>query len=69
MVTTIRVEDDGAVRSLVLCRPEKLNTITRELRDELGRALDDADTDPGVKVILLRAEGRAFCAGFDLGRR
>jgi enoyl-CoA hydratase len=65
-MVAIRVEDDGAVRHLVLCRAAEFNTITPELRDELGAALDDADRDPGVNVVLLRAEGRAFCAGFGL---
>jgi enoyl-CoA hydratase len=63
---SIRVEHDGAVRNLVLCRPESYNTLTPVLRDELAAALDDADVDPSVKVVLLRAEGRAFCAGFEL---
>jgi enoyl-CoA hydratase len=62
----IRVEDDGAVRRLVLCRPDEFNTITPQLRDELDAALDVADGDPGVKVVLVAAEGRAFCAGFGL---
>lgn len=66
MGDAIRIEDDGAVRHLVLCRPEAYNTITVELRDELGAALDAADTDRGVKVVLVRAEGPAFCAGFGL---
>ena len=64
--TAIRVEDDGPVRRLVLCRPGEYNTITPGLRDELGAALDAADRDDAVKVVLLRAEGRAFCAGFGL---
>jgi enoyl-CoA hydratase len=63
---TILVEDDGAVRRLVLCRPDELNTITPRLRDELDTALDAAERDPAVKVVLLAAEGRAFCAGFGL---
>jgi enoyl-CoA hydratase len=65
-VTAIRIEDEGAVRRLVLCRPAELNTITTELRDELSQALDDADRDRNVKVVLVSAEGRAFCAGFGL---
>ena len=63
MGDAIRFEDDGAVRHLVLCRAEEFNTITPALRDELDAALDAADRDPGVKVVLVRAEGRAFCAG------
>lgn len=62
----VRVEDDGAVRRLVLCRPDELNTITPQLRDQLAAALDEADRDTAVRVVLLSAEGRAFCAGFGL---
>ena len=66
MGEAIRIEDDGAVRHLVLCRPDEYNTITVALRDELGAALDAADADNAVRVVLLRAEGKAFCAGFGL---
>ena len=66
MGSTIRIEDQGAVRRLVFCRPDEFNTITPQLRDELDAALDAADRDPSVKVVLLTAEGRAFCAGFGL---
>jgi enoyl-CoA hydratase len=62
----IRVDDDGAVRHFVLCRPDEYNTITPELRDELVTTLTDADRDPGVHVVLLRAEGPAFCSGYGL---
>jgi enoyl-CoA hydratase len=65
-MTSLRVEDDGHVRRLVLCRPAEYNTITPGLRDELGVALDAADRDDGVRVVLLCAEGPAFCAGFGL---
>ena len=63
---TLRAETDAGVRSLVLCRPAEYNTITPALRDELGAALDEADADRDVRVILLRAEGPAFCAGYGL---
>ncbi|MDA8279407.1 MAG: crotonase/enoyl-CoA hydratase family protein [Actinomycetota bacterium] len=66
MPQAVRVETEGAVRRLVLCRPAELNTITPALRDELDDALDTADRDRDVKVVLLCAEGRAFCAGFGL---
>jgi len=65
-MTAIRIEDDGAVRHLVLCRGDEYNTITPEFRDELGSALDEADVSETVKVVLVRAEGKAFCAGFGL---
>ncbi len=66
MGDAIRIEDEGAVRRLVLCRPAEFNTITPQLRDELDEALDRADRDASVRVVLLSAEGRAFCAGFGL---
>jgi enoyl-CoA hydratase len=65
-VSAIRVEDDGAVRHLVLCRPEKYNTITLRLRDDLSATLEAADDDPRVRVVVLRAEGPAFCSGYGL---
>lgn len=63
---TLRTETVAGVRHIVLCRPEAYNTITPELRDELAAAIDEADADHDVHVILLRAEGPAFCAGYGL---
>ncbi len=62
----VTVTTDGPVRVLTLSRPDELNTITLELRDQLGAALDDAAGDRDVHCVLLRAEGRAFSAGFGL---
>jgi enoyl-CoA hydratase len=64
--TTLRTETADGVGSIVLCRPAEYNTITPALRDELAAAIDAADADPAVHVILLRAEGPAFCAGYGL---
>ena len=63
---TIRTETADGVRSLILCRAKEYNTITPQLRDELAQAIDDADGDRDVRVILLRAEGPSFCAGYGL---
>ena len=63
---TLRTETEAGVRSIVLARPGEYNTITPALRVELEAAIDEADADPAVRVILLRAEGPAFCAGYDL---
>ncbi|SFP79509.1 enoyl-CoA hydratase [Amycolatopsis arida] len=62
----IRTETADGVRSIVLARPERYNTITPELRDALAAAIDEADADPEVRVMLLRADGPAFCAGYGL---
>jgi enoyl-CoA hydratase len=65
-VKTLRTETANGVRHLVLCRAAAYNTITPDLRDELAAAIDAADDDPDVHVMLLRAEGPAFCAGYGL---
>lgn len=65
-MNTLRTETRNGVRHVVLCRAAEYNTITPELRDELAAAIDAADEDRDVRVILLRAEGRAFCAGYGL---
>ncbi|MGH3516485.1 MAG: crotonase/enoyl-CoA hydratase family protein [Haloechinothrix sp.] len=66
MSEPIRTETEAGVRSIVLARPAQYNTITPALRDALAAAIDDADADPEVRVMLLRAEGPAFCAGYGL---
>ncbi len=63
---TLRTETARGVRHIVLSRADAYNTITPTLRDELAAAVDAADADRDVRVILLRAEGRAFCAGYGL---
>jgi enoyl-CoA hydratase len=66
MTRTLRTETADGVRSIVLCRAGEYNTITPELRDDLAQTIDEADADRDVHVILLRAEGPAFCAGYGL---
>ena len=61
---TFRAED--GIARLVLNRPQQLNAISPALLDDLGRACDAIERDPGVKVVALTAAGRAFCAGADL---
>ena len=63
---TLRTETDEGVFSIVLSRAEEYNTITEQFRDELSDAIDEGDADPDTRVILLRAEGPAFCAGYGL---
>ena len=66
MTRTLRTETADGVRSIVLCRAAEYNTITPALRDELAAAIDEADADRDVHVILLCADGPAFCAGYGL---
>jgi len=55
------------VRRLTLNRPEKRNALSNALRAELYAALDAADSDEAVRVILIRGAGKCFSAGYDLG--
>lgn len=66
MPNTLRTETADGVRSIVFSRPDEYNTITPDMRDELAQAIDEANDDKQVRVILLRAEGKAFCAGYGL---
>jgi enoyl-CoA hydratase len=63
----VRYEADGRVGIVVLNRPQKLNALTMEMRLALEATLKRADADDATSVIVLRAEGRSFCVGFDVG--
>lgn len=65
-MSTVLVEDRGAVRIITLNRPERLNAITGPLVEEFAAAVHDANATPEVRVIVLTGAGRAFCAGDDL---
>ncbi len=59
-------ENDGAVATLTLNRPEQLNALSEELMTALQAELDQIATEPATKVVILKGAGRAFCAGHDL---
>lgn len=59
-------ERDGAVLTLTLNRPEKLNSITDPMLVALRGALTGEAADPAVRAVVLTGAGRAFCAGQDL---
>jgi enoyl-CoA hydratase len=58
---------DGPVGIVSLNRPEKLNAITPELKRLLIERLREADRESATRVVVLRAEGRSFSAGYDIG--
>ena len=58
-------ESMGAIGTVTLNRPERLNTLVPPMWNELEEAVVEANADPDVKVIVLKGAGRAFCAGFD----
>jgi enoyl-CoA hydratase len=64
---TLLYDTDGAIATITLNRPERLNTIVPPMPDEFEAAVRQATVDSQIKVIVLRGAGRAFCAGYDFG--
>ena len=60
------VDKVNGVRVLSLNRPERLNAFTAQAYFGLATALNEAAADENVEVVLLKGEGRAYCAGVDL---
>jgi enoyl-CoA hydratase len=62
-------EIDDKVGIITLNRPDKLNAISAELQHALLDTFHKADAEPATSVVLLRAAGRSFCAGYDIGAK
>ena len=56
----------GAVALVTLNRPQALNSFTRQMHRDLGKALDLAEADKNIRALVSTGAGRAFCAGADL---
>jgi enoyl-CoA hydratase len=65
--TMVRYETDEKVGIITLDRASKLNAINAAMKEQIIAAFARADKDPATSVIVLRAEGRSFSAGFDIG--
>ena len=63
---SLRVALETGVLTLTLNRPEKRNVLSAPLVDALLAAVERADLDADVRVVVLRGAGRDFCAGADL---
>ncbi|TDR92925.1 enoyl-CoA hydratase/isomerase family protein [Enterovirga rhinocerotis] len=59
---------DGAVATVTLNRPEKLNALSMEMRSDLVRVFEELRFDDAVRAIVLTGAGRGFCSGADVGR-
>jgi enoyl-CoA hydratase/carnithine racemase len=57
---------DQAVVTLTLNRPAQFNALSSDMLDALQDALDDIDRDDAVRVVIIAANGKAFCPGHDL---
>lgn len=64
--STLIVERDGPVARVTMNRPERLNALDDVLVSDLTHFLREARDDTGLRVIVMRGAGRAFCAGLDL---
>ena len=64
---TLLYSDADGVATITLNRPDSLNAIVPPMPEEVEAAVHRAVTDAGVKVIVVRGAGRAFCAGYDFG--
>lgn len=63
---TLDLRRDGGLLWLILNRPQALNALSSQLVDELHDVLNMLHDDQSIRVVILRGEGRAFCAGLDL---
>lgn len=67
MEQTILVERDGAIATVILNRPEKLNALTRPMWKRLGEAFEELSADDSVRCIVIRGAGtKAFAPGNDI---
>ena len=68
MYETVKIDrDDRGVATLWLARAEKHNAMSAQMLAELHQAAEELGADDSVRVVVLAAEGRSFCAGGDLG--
>lgn len=58
---------EGAVAKIVLNRPEKLNALSWDMRQQLRQHLEQVRFDDAVRAIIITGEGRGFCSGADVG--
>ena len=63
---TLQVRHTGAVARITLHRPDRYNAIVDPMPSELRQAVEAADADPAIRVIVLDGAGPGFCAGYDL---
>lgn len=64
--TELLRRDEAGVTTLTLNRPSQFNSLSRAVIEALIAEIDDIARDPGVRVVVLAGEGKAFCAGHDL---
>ena len=66
MSQTVKVERDGHVLVITICRPEMRNAIDRATSEAIAQAMDELDTDNDLTIGILTGAGAHFCSGMDL---
>jgi enoyl-CoA hydratase/carnithine racemase len=64
---TLRTGLEDGVLTVTLSRPDRLNALSHEMFEELLQVIEEADRDDEVRAVIVTGDGRAFCAGADLG--
>ena len=64
---TVIYEKDGPIARIILNRPEAANAQSSAMVWDVENCLKDAENDYNIKVVILKANGRGFCSGHDMG--
>ena len=67
MIERVTIAVDGGVADVRLNRPDKMNALDQAMIEGIAGALAELKAMPGLRAVVLSGEGRAFCAGLDMG--
>lgn len=65
-MNTVLLEKHPGFAIVTLNRPEAMNALSRDLREDFVQVFAACNADPEIRVVILTGSGKAFCAGFDL---
>jgi hypothetical protein len=60
-------EKNNRIATVTLNKPERLNSMSTQMRDELDMVIEDLENDDDTRVLIIKGAGRAFCSGYFLG--
>ena len=66
MKNKVILEKKGYKAYIILDKPEKLNALDMDMYDDIGNFLHEVDKDPDLRVLIIKGNGRAFSAGYDI---
>ena len=66
MSENVRYDTQGAIATITLNRPERLNALSPAMQEEIVAAVGEAERDDAVRVAIIQGAGRAFSAGYDI---